>query len=118
MIDAFKRHKMIVILILVLVGIGIWYITSSSGTPEPTLTNAGDSLQGEDQELVQTLLRLRSITLDGAIFQNPIFVNLKDFTVQIQPEPVGRPDPFARLSGGSAATSQSTQSATIFRTQH
>jgi hypothetical protein len=46
-------------------------------------------------DLISLLLELKVITLDSDIFENKIFLNLKDFSFEIQPRPVGRPNPFS-----------------------
>lgn len=51
-----------------------------------------------DQDLLVTLLQLRSIELDGRIFSDPVFRSLRDFSQSIAPQPVGRNNPFAPLS--------------------
>jgi hypothetical protein len=50
------------------------------------------------KDLLNTLLQLRSLTLDEKIFANPLFAQLVDFTIQIEPQPIGRPNPFAPTS--------------------
>lgn len=79
----------------------VWYgFFSGSSSSDQVLTTAStdgvaDSL---DQGLVNTLLTLRAITLSGSIFSEPVFQELQDFSTEIVPEPVGRPNPFAPLS--------------------
>jgi hypothetical protein len=57
-----------------------------------------------DADIVNTLLELRAVSLSGTIFSDPAFLRLKDFGSQIIPEPVGRPNPFAPLTGSAAAS--------------
>lgn len=109
------QHKLITVLVVIVVlGVG-WYALSgsSSGTPALTTTPVADNSPA-DQNLVSTLLALRSVTLDGTIFSDPAFMSLKDFSTQIVPEPVGRSDPFAPLPTSAAASATSTQSAKLF----
>ncbi len=56
---------------------------------------------GPDQELIALLLELRGLTLDGVLFEDPVFRSLEDFGKELVTEPVGRINPFAPL-GGSA----------------
>jgi hypothetical protein len=110
-----SQNKLVVIVgLLVVVGIG-WYMLSGSSAPAPTLTTT--SAQGTskaDSDLVSSLLSLRAVKLDGTIFSDPAFVNLKDFSTQIVPEPIGRTDPFAPLSAPPSTSASSTHSAQIF----
>lgn len=116
------QHKILIIVAVVLIAGGVWYGLSQSSEPAPLLTTdtgtpgalGSPTLEGEDQQIVATLLTLRAVTLSSAIFSDPAFMSLKDFTQAIRPEPVGRENPFAPLSGAAAATSNSTQSAQIF----
>ena len=95
------RHKIVILL----VGIGVagiaWFAMTSSG-PTPLLTTeiVGG---GPDQELVETLLALRSVKLDGTIFSEPAFTQLQDYSQPIIQEPVGRENPFAPLESAAAA---------------
>ncbi len=110
-----SQHKLIaVIIVIVLLG-GGWYALSGNSAPAPTLTTtqaAGSS--PANSNLVSTLLALRSVKLDASIFSDPAFMSLKDFSTQIVPEPVGRPNPFAPLSTSASASATSTQSAQLF----
>ena len=97
MIDAIKNNKIVVIL----VGVGIaalaWYLLSGSAVPERILSqNAVDQeRQGVEAELITFLLEVRNIRLNAQIFSNPAFLQLKDFSTEIVPEPTGRDNPFA-----------------------
>ena len=61
------------------------------------------------RELLVALAKLKSTKLDRTIFEDPVFNSLKDFGVQIAPEPVGRRNPFASFTeeaaGAKAASS-------------
>lgn len=50
-----------------------------------------------EQELLATLLELRSVKLDDAILSNPAFQSLRDFSQPLTPQPIGRNNPFAPL---------------------
>lgn len=109
------RHKLILIVIILIVGGGIWYIMSGGGgSSESLITQTPIATAGADQELVSTLLALRAVKLDGTIFSEPAFLNLKDFSTQIIPETVGRPNPFAPLSAGASNSASSTRAAQLF----
>jgi len=108
--DFLIRHKIIVLLI----GLGIagfaWYsMTAPSST---ALLTTDSPLNGPDQELVETLLALRSVKLDGTIFSEGAFTQLQDYSTPIIPEPIGRDNPFAPLT--TAPTENTTKDAKIF----
>ena len=107
MIDALLHHK-----ILVFIGgfvvIGLFWLTfSGSGASNDTsLLSTQSAVSGPDKELVETLLALRAVRLDGAIFSESAFVALRDFSTAIVQEPVGRSNPFAPFVGAVAPVSQ------------
>ena len=115
MINFVLSHKIIVIVVALLVAVGVWIGLSSSGNPTGSLLSTQDvGGNGPDQDLVATLLALRAVKLDGSIFSDPGFQNLKDFSTQIIPEPIGRPNPFAPLGSNVVITDTSTKGAQIF----
>jgi len=115
------HNKLLFLGIVVLIVGGIWFGLSSSSAPvtEPLTavspTSTGSPTQDSaDQQLVASLLALKSVTLSGTIFQDPAFLALKDFSTTIVAEPVGRANPFAPLGvdTGSVPIGTSTLPAT------
>ncbi len=76
-----------------------WYFFVEVAT-EPSLTasEAGNMAQAQFQSLVTQLPR----DFSTKIFSDPEFMALQDLTTAVAPEPPGRSDPFAPLSGVSA----------------
>ena len=93
------NNKLIVIALVVVIGFTGWYaLRGGSGSAELLETQDLTTPTSEaDRDLVTTLLELRSVSLDGNIFNDPAFRALADFGSQIVPEPVGRSNPFAPL---------------------
>lgn len=117
MIASILRSKVAIIAIVVVIAGGLWYglTSSSSSAPTGALTSSGNDTSG-DQSIVSTLLTLQSITLSGAVFSNPAYTTLKDFTTAVVPVPAGRLDPFAPLPASAPATTvTSGKSAQIFQ---
>jgi hypothetical protein len=114
MVNFILSHKIIVVIVALLVAVGVWIGLSSSETPGSLLAVETVTEQGANQDLVSTLLALRAVKLDASLFTDPAFVSLKDFSTQIVPEPVGRPNPFAPLGSSAVVTSSSTKAAQIF----
>lgn len=113
-----SQHKLIVIIAIIVVAGGVWYgLSGSSASAPPLLTQTSTSGNSADQDLVSTLLALRSVKLDGTILSDPSFLQLKDFSTQIVPEPVGRPNPFAPLTAGASTSPNSTHAAQLFNTK-
>lgn len=49
------------------------------------------------KEVLTLLIDLKSIELDGSIFEDKSFKSLEDFSLPIDPEPKGRINPFAPI---------------------
>lgn len=86
-------------------------LTTTSGTAG---SSTASTVAGADvgREFLATLLSLRTIKLDTAIFSNPAFLALRDFELTlIQEANPGRTNPFSPLgteSAGGATTTQTT----------
>ena len=98
------KHKILTAGVVLVAAWMSWYFLAGSSAPSPILSaESASKVPPDAQQLVQSLNDLRSVTLDGAIFTNPSFQALKDFSTPIVPEPVGRADPFAPISAGQGA---------------
>ncbi|MDD5050405.1 MAG: hypothetical protein PHV93_01525 [Candidatus Pacebacteria bacterium] len=109
-----------IIIIIILAGVlflGYWYYRSP-GTPSGALlvqtTGTGTDDQGLviGQKTIALLQELQKVNIDNSIFSTTAFQSLQDFGVEIQAEPVGRPDPFAPVGyeGGTVVTFGTTTS--------
>ncbi|OGG45206.1 hypothetical protein A2673_02320 [Candidatus Kaiserbacteria bacterium RIFCSPHIGHO2_01_FULL_50_13] len=90
--------------IFIIGGIGIvvagvvWYgMTSETPTSLLTTTDVTGASSATERDLIDTLLALRAVTLNGSIFSDRAFLSLQDFGTQIITEPAGRSNPFAPL---------------------
>lgn len=111
---SFLTSRKVIVVIVSLVVAGLAWYGLSSGSPATSLLDTQAVADHKiDQDLVDTLLALRSVKLDGVILTEPAFKGLKDFSTQIIAEPIGRPNPFAPLSGAVTAAS-TTKGAQIF----
>lgn len=108
MMDYISKHKLLALVILILlVGAAWWEFMQSSPAPILATTGTGTT-DTQDAQLISTLSQLQSVSLSGAIFSDPGFLSLQDFTTQIVSTPIGRPDPFAPVSA-SAPSATSTE---------
>lgn len=117
MIASVLNSKFAVIAIIVVILGGLWYGLTSSSAPATSdvLTSAPGDSSG-DEAIMQSLLTLQAVNLSGAIFTDPAYATLKDYTTAITPVPAGRPDPFAPLPVTIApAAASAIQSAQIFK---
>lgn len=104
MLELFTHNKIAVVVVAILVAGGSWFALTQQSEPVSLLSTQTVADNGPDGELVATLLALRAVKLDGTIFTDPAFTSLQDFSTQIVPEPIGRPNPFAPLTPAVAPT--------------
>lgn len=104
----FLKHNFKSILVLTIVIVGGFYIYSyffggSTDTSPLSVTtpDVGSSEAGRD--LLLLLAELKTLRLDESIFTDPQFRNLKNFRVELIPEPIGRDNPFAPISGATGS---------------
>ena len=89
--------------VVVVLGL-VYYFFTSSGAPSAPLSST-DTSSSVSQQLLVTLSSLQTIQLNGAIFTDPGFVSLTDFSVSIPQQPAGRADPFVPFTAnGVGAT--------------
>lgn len=115
MVNFILGHKIIVVVIALLVAAFAWIGLSGSSSSEDgsLLTTEIVLNEGPEKDLVATLLALRAVKLDASLFSDATFMSLRDFSTQIVPEPVGRPNPFAAL-GSTGITASSSQKSQVF----
>lgn len=70
-----------------------YYLWSTAGSSALLTTTEGTSPLS--QEILTTLGQLHTIKLDSAVFRDPVFVSLSDFSATIPPQTAGRRNPFA-----------------------
>jgi hypothetical protein len=114
MLELIIRNKIAVGGLAFVIAVVAWYVLRDAGGAQENFLLTENVAEGTeaDRDLVATLLQLRTVSLSGTIFSDPIFQTLQDFGSQIIPEPVGRPNPFAPLGGGGPPPSTGTSTAT------
>ncbi|MSU73660.1 hypothetical protein EXS56_00810 [Candidatus Kaiserbacteria bacterium] len=106
------QHKLLLILSGIAVAGIVWYgLSPSSVLPDLVSTPGAEGGAQADPGIVPTLLTLRSVKLDGAVFSSTAFTQLKDFSTEIVSEPVGRTNPFAPLSSPNSTSTQTLRPA-------
>jgi len=66
-------------------------------TSEPQLVSDKKLSESVGNETLQLLLELKTLVLDEDIFTDKVFQNLKDFSMDLPLQPVGRNNPFALI---------------------
>jgi hypothetical protein len=110
MLQKLLAYKGIFILVLVLAGgyyVYSTFFSSSAAVANPALVAGGGTAAVLEQELLNELLQLQRIRLDATIFEDPALRVLVDMTQKIEPQKIGRPNPFAPISGQVQAQSSS-----------
>ncbi|HEX7724436.1 MAG TPA: hypothetical protein VF438_01720 [Candidatus Paceibacterota bacterium] len=104
-----KTYGTIVIVILIFLLI---YFYTSGSTPTAGNLTAGSTFGTVGSSELGLLNQVKSLTIDTALFNDAAFRSLKDYSVAITPEIVGRPNPFAPLPGEAVRSAASqTQNA-------
>ena len=64
----------------------------------------GGTLAHDSQELLARLRQLDQIKISANLFRDPRFQSLVDFHQEVQPEPIGRNNPFTPTDGSVTAS--------------
>lgn len=86
----------IVAILILLVG-GYFLLFGTSPEAEVSslsLTSTSTDAANDSFAVLQQLRQLRTISLNTDIFSSPTFQSLRDYSVEIQAQPVGRDNPF------------------------
>ena len=128
MIETLKKFKILIIIIVVLVVAFIAYTIYTNASPAadsaslqkttvngalPTTTIPGTGSAVPNNELaksfVDQLLAIQNINLKISFFTDPVFVGLVDNHKGIDPQPIGRPNPFAPIGQDSGQSANNYQ---------
>lgn len=90
------KQLFILLALLATAGLGYFlYINNSAQLEDSTNVGGAQTVALEAAEFLNKLNELKAIDLDGAVFSDPRFSYLVDFTKDIEVEAVGgRPNPF------------------------
>ena len=105
-----KTPIIILIVVLILAGVAYFYYT---GTPKDTSASLTTTAQNsaaaaEGAKVLALLNQISSLQIDTSLFTSPVYQSLVDHTVQVIPQNVGRPNPFASLFGSIVPASPDT----------
>ena len=94
-----SNTTLIVTVALIVAALAYWYFFTGTGNQPPLSTDVPtNQVQMQFEALVG---QLEPISFNTKIFSDPRFNALVDITTPISPEPFGRVDPLAPISGGS-----------------
>ena len=88
------------IIVLVIAGVGFFGYNYLTRTNAPTdllvQQNSGDTSK-MGAEVLSALNQLKTLRLDSSVFSDKTFLSLRDFSQSLNPEPVGRINPFSPI---------------------
>jgi hypothetical protein len=92
-----RPYKEILFGLVIIVLLFIAYSLYFGGEEEGALTTTGsqNAASAAEREIVSLLRQLEAVELDATLFNDPVFRQLQDFSRTIDPQPIGRNNPFA-----------------------
>jgi hypothetical protein len=102
----------IILLVVGIAGAGYYFFTGQGGSALLSSESANaspETVAGRD--FLNLLVSLRSLRLDDSVFSDTSFTSLKDFSVELKPQPRGRNNPFLPIGLGGDSTPSSPASA-------
>jgi hypothetical protein len=94
-----------IVIVLVIAGVGFFgysYLTRKSVTGDPLIQQDSINTSQMGAEILSALNQLKTLKLDSSIFQDKVFMSLRDFSKPLNAEPVGRVNPFSPIGVESA----------------
>jgi len=85
--------------IVIIAGFVIFNAMSNGPTTGEVLSEDGEIPTADEVVFLNLASQISSIKFDASFFDDPRFMSLVDIRVAVVPEPIGRPDPFANVSG-------------------
>jgi hypothetical protein len=102
-----KYKTLIIVVVLVAIGAVAYTMFLKPNGGVGSLLVA-EKVSEEDQMLgndfVTMLFQLKTVKIEGKIFQDPVFRSFSDFSQELRPEPIGRPNPFAEVGSIASTT--------------
>lgn len=104
LIETLKKYKLMLgLTVLIVVGFFVYTIFISEPFPEEdtlvTTSPERSEVEAVTIDLLTLLLSLKTLEIDTSIFSDDRFKSLIDFSVELVPQPIGRPNPFLPLEG-------------------
>ncbi len=101
----------IVIAIILIVAGGIYFYSKGSNenidtsSLEVTYTPESTDATLVGGRVLNLLAQINSLKIDGTLFNNPAYKSLRDYSITIPEQNVGRTNPFAPIPGASPSSS-------------
>ncbi len=89
-----RVQNLLMLLGIVLIVVLGYYLYTQSNATELQVGTERQQVALESAVILRNLNKIKTVNLEGEIFSNPRFTNLVDFTEPINPQSVGRSNPF------------------------
>ena len=101
-----KKTVVVIIIIIVVALIAYFYYEGTLPATDSTLqvSTASQNGQAVGANVLSLLSQIKSLKIDTTIFTDPAYQTLRDYTVAIPQENVGRSNPFAPIPGMSSTS--------------
>lgn len=103
-----------VLIVVIFLTLGYFIYTGFSGSETDTLTVTSTTALDENNlpigaDIEALLAQLNEVNIDAAIFSDPAYLSLNDYTNVVPPLPQGKTNPFAPLPGTAAKATTKTR---------
>lgn len=99
-----KYKKLIIVIIILVIGFFLYsnfFVSDSADNSLLTATGPAE-VQVLGQDIIRNLNKIAALKLDASVFNDPVLLNLSDFSEEITPQDSGRRNPFSSISGSTA----------------
>lgn len=93
-----KKTIWIIVIIVVIAAVAYFYFEGASVPSTSGLLQTPESPDVTTQ-VIGLLAQIQAIRIDSALFTDPAYQTLRDYSVAIPPQNVGRTNPFAPIPG-------------------
>ncbi|OHA16484.1 MAG: hypothetical protein A3C79_02605 [Candidatus Taylorbacteria bacterium RIFCSPHIGHO2_02_FULL_45_28] len=93
-----KKTLITVIVVIIVLAVAYFYFSGGSA-PDDMGTLQSQSATVVGTRVLSLLNQIESLRIDTELFKTPAYQTLVDYSIAIPELPVGRPNPFAPLSG-------------------
>ncbi len=95
--------KIVAVLVVVFLGLAGYQYLKKEQAPTASVggivtENFDSTSSGDNQEFLRVLKNLENVSLDGEFLTSAAFMNLRDFSVELQDQPRGRSNPFRPIN--------------------
>jgi len=104
-----------IIIVLVIAGAGFFgynYLTRADVSSDVLIQQDSANTSKMGAEVLMALNQLKTLKLDASIFKDKTFISLRDFSKPLNPEPVGRVNPFSPIGVENAGSVRITPATT------